>query len=194
MIEVYSEKINAIWFGVACAQQKIFATAFGGTQQKVLANLIESLPFDMPFQVFLEPSDFAHTVLSSLSQIYEGKDPQANFSLITEHLPAFTRRVLEATMQIPIGYVASYGAIAKAVGGGARAVGNVMANNPFAPIVPCHRVVKSDFGLGGYGGGLNVKVQLLSREKHGFGSSKEVEIEGKSVVVFPVEYVLRLNL
>jgi len=39
-----------------------------------------------------------------------------------------------------------------------------MANNCFAPLVPCHRVVKSDFTLGGYGGGLKVKIALLKKE------------------------------
>jgi alkylated DNA nucleotide flippase Atl1 len=66
-----------------------------------------------------------------------------------------------------------------------------MASNPFAPIVPCHRVVKSDFTLGGYGGGLKVKVELLSREKRGFSRSKEVQVSGGSLTVFPAEYALK---
>jgi alkylated DNA nucleotide flippase Atl1 len=65
-----------------------------------------------------------------------------------------------------------------------------MASNPFAPIVPCHRVVKTDLKLGGYGGGLRVKVELLSREKRGFSHSKQVQVDGGSLKVFPAEYVL----
>ena len=106
-------------------------------------------------------------------------------------LPVYTQKTLKATAKIPLGYVASYGSIAKAVGGGPRAVGNVMASNPFAPIVPCHRVVKSDFTLGGYGGGLKVKLELLSGEKRGFSTSKEIEVNGSRLQVFPVEYSLR---
>jgi O-6-methylguanine DNA methyltransferase len=106
-------------------------------------------------------------------------------------LPAYTKKVLKATSVIPLGYVTSYGSIAKAVGGGPRAVGNVMASNPFAPIVPCHRVVKSDFTLGGYGGGLKAKIELLGREKRGFSSSREIEVDGGQLQVFPVEHVLR---
>ena len=105
-------------------------------------------------------------------------------------LPVYTQKTLKATAKIPLGYLASYGSIAKAVGGGPRAVGNVMASNPFAPIIPCHRVVKSDFTLGGYGGGLKVKLELLSREKRGFSSSKEVKVNGHMLQVFPVEYSL----
>ena len=99
--------------------------------------------------------------------------------------------MLKTTAEIPLGYVTSYGSIAKAAGGGPRAVGNIMAANPFAPIVPCHRVVKSDFTLGGYGGGLKVKLELLGREKRGFSTSKELEVNGRQLQVFPVEYVLR---
>jgi len=87
--------------------------------------------------------------------------------------------------------VTSYGSISKAVGGGPRVVGNIMAANPFAPIVPCHRVVKSNFTLGGYGGGLKVKVALLGREKRGFSNSKEVNVNGRLLQVYPVECVLR---
>ena len=55
--------------------------------------------------------------------------------------------------------------IAHTVGGAARAVGMAMSRNPFAPIVPCHRVLRSDGSLGGYRWGLDRKAELLRREK-----------------------------
>ena len=110
-------------------------------------------------------------------------------------MPAYTKKVLKATSAIPLGYVTSYGAIAKAVGGGPRAVGNIMASNPFAPIVPCHRVVKSDFTLGGYGVGLKVKVAIVEKERNeGFLISKEIEVNGGQLTVFPVEMFLEILL
>ncbi len=98
--------------------------------------------------------------------IYEGKPADNKFSLNMDRLPLFTRKVLLLTFKIPRGYVATYGGIAEALGdkSAARAVGNVEAANPFSPIVPCHRVVASNLGLGGYGGGLDVKRALLKRE------------------------------
>ena len=99
--------------------------------------------------------------------------------------------MLEAASLIPVGYAASYSSIAKAAGGSPRAVGRVMASNPFVPIVPCHRVVSSDFTLGGYGGGLNVKLEFLVREKRGYTSPREIPLGGKKLQVFPVEFVLR---
>ena len=159
-------------------------------QKTVLNNILRNLPFNIPFQVFHEPTTYAKTALSTLKSIYEGHEVKATLPLATSHLPAYTKKVLEITLAIPLGYVTSYGSIAKAVGGGPRAVGNIMASNPFAPIVPCHRVVKADFKLGGYGFGLKVKAQLLIREKRGFSDPKEINVNGALLTVFPVENVL----
>jgi hypothetical protein len=66
-----------------------------------------------------------------------------------------------------------------------------MAANPFAPIVPCHRVVRSDFTLGGYGGGIDVKLAILKREKRGHRVEQKISVGGKQMSVFPVEFVLK---
>jgi methylated-DNA-[protein]-cysteine S-methyltransferase len=190
MIGVYTKNIGNVWFGVACDEQRVFGTSFAVSEQEALRCLLSGIPFNVPFQVFQEPSVFAEDVLAAVKSVYNGKDATHGFSLATEHLPAYTRRVLEAASLIPVGYVASYGSIAKAAGGSPRAVGNVMARNPFAPIVPCHRVVSSDFTLGGYGGGLDVKLDFLVREKRGYTSSKEIPVGGRKLQVFPVEFVL----
>jgi len=78
----------------------------------------------------------------------------------------FQRRVLQAEHAIPRGGVSTYKLIALHLGvpGGARAVGHALANNPFPLIVPCHRAIRSDHGLGGYQGGVDMKRSLLSQE------------------------------
>jgi methylated-DNA-[protein]-cysteine S-methyltransferase len=78
----------------------------------------------------------------------------------------FARRVLRKSGEIPRGRVMTYGGLAANVGvrGGARAVGNVLAENPFPLVIPCHRVVRSDGSLGGFGGGLSMKRALLEME------------------------------
>lgn len=79
----------------------------------------------------------------------------------------FYRRVLEElAVQVPYGSVVSYQFLADRVGepGAAQAVGRAMASNPLPIVVPCHRVIESDGGLGGFGGGLETKRSLLALE------------------------------
>lgn len=80
----------------------------------------------------------------------------------------FEREVYRIVAAIPPGRTMTYGAVAAAAGrpGAARAVGAAMARNPFAPLIPCHRVVGSDGRLRGYGGGLDMKASLLEEEAH----------------------------
>jgi O-6-methylguanine DNA methyltransferase len=190
MIEVYIRNLNGTWFGVALQNQRIAAVSFAEDQKTAQNNVLGNLPADAHFQIQAEPSEFAKTVFGNIKLIYDGEKPAAELQLATTHLTAYREKVLKTTMAIPIGYVSTYGAVAEAVGGGPRAVGNIMAGNPYAPIVPCHRVVKSDFGLGGYGGGLRVKVALLRKEKRGFSEPRQVDVDGKGLKVYPVEYVL----
>jgi len=80
---------------------------------------------------------------------------------------AFQISVWKAMEQIPRGKVTSYGAIADYLGTKAvRAVGSAVGKNPYAPEVPCHRVVRQDRKIGNYSGGEGTptKIQLLSEE------------------------------
>lgn len=78
----------------------------------------------------------------------------------------FTRRVLEAAGRIPYGDVATYREVAAGAGNprATRAAGRALGANPVPIVVACHRVVRSDGGLGGYGGGLDRKRFLLGLE------------------------------
>lgn len=72
------------------------------------------------------------------------------------NVTAFQEKIYAVARQIPKGKVASYGDLAKAAGAGsARSVGQAMRKNPFAPEVPCHRVVRSDGSIGGFGGDMS---------------------------------------
>lgn len=79
----------------------------------------------------------------------------------------FERRCWDALRQIPYGETRTYAQIARAVGNpqGYRAVGSANHKNPVPIIIPCHRVVASGGGLGGYGGGLDLKRRLLALEQ-----------------------------
>ena len=77
---------------------------------------------------------------------------------------AFERRVYEATSAIPRGRVSTYGEVARLLGSSPRAVGGALRRNPFAPAVPCHRVVARNGALTGYRWGVDRKRALLERE------------------------------
>jgi methylated-DNA-[protein]-cysteine S-methyltransferase len=85
----------------------------------------------------------------------------------------FRRKVLEVTNRIPYGSTSTYRVVADKAGSprGARAAGNALGSNPIPVIVPCHRVLHSTGGLGGYGGGLENK-ELLLRLEGGWGDDR----------------------
>jgi len=191
MMNLCAKAIDHVWFGTACSEEKVFATTFAFNEKNCLQNLLRNVPFDVPFQHSEKTTFFAERVINLLRDIYDGKEVSFGFSLSMDHLSAYAKRVIEAVFLVPLGYVTSYGLVAKAAGGSPRAVGRVMASNPFPLIVPCHRVVRSDFKLGGYGGGLDVKLEILRRESRDYASKRKVSLDGKKFSVFPVEYVLK---
>ena len=83
-----------------------------------------------------------------------------------DRLTDFQRLVYGAVCRIPRGHTRSYRWVAERIGRprAARAVGQALRRNPFAPIVPCHRVVRSDGALGGYARGSARKRRLLQQE------------------------------
>lgn len=86
----------------------------------------------------------------------------------SKKFPPFYRAVWRACAEIPAGETRTYGWIARRIGnpGAARAVGRALGANPFAPVIPCHRVVRADGGLGGYSGagGTATKRRMLADE------------------------------
>jgi methylated-DNA-[protein]-cysteine S-methyltransferase len=75
------------------------------------------------------------------------------------------QKIYDLLSEIPKGKVTTYKALAKQVKTkGYRAIGQIVGANPNAPKVPCHRVVRSDGGLGGYAFGLKKKIELLAAE------------------------------
>jgi methylated-DNA-[protein]-cysteine S-methyltransferase len=92
-----------------------------------------------------------------------GFDVEIDWSLVGG---PFGRKVLRAASEIPYGGVLSYREVASDAGSprGSRAAGNALGSNPIPIIVPCHRVLHSGGGLGGYGGGLERKRWLLELE------------------------------
>ncbi|MDI9620214.1 MAG: MGMT family protein [Candidatus Nezhaarchaeota archaeon] len=105
-------------------------------------------------------------VVEFLELYLEGKRPSAKFELSREGLSDFMEKVLSIVTLIPYGSVTCYGSIAELIGNrnASRAVGAALARNPWPIIIPCHRVVRCDRGVGGYKGGVELKKHLLRVE------------------------------
>jgi len=81
-------------------------------------------------------------------------------------MTSFQLECYEALKKVPPGKVISYGGLAEMIGrpNAHRAVGSAMNKNPYAPKVPCHRVVKSNGELGGFADDISIKIKRLQKE------------------------------
>ncbi len=118
---------------------------------------------------FVESFDDFSGVAERIAAYFAGERTDFDCELDLSDRTEFHRRVWAKTREIPYGETRSYGWIADEVGcpAGPRAVGQAMATNPVPIIVPCHRVVRADGGLGGFSSGLRWKVRLLEMERNG---------------------------
>lgn len=105
--------------------------------------------------------------IRQLEAYFAGRRRDFELPLDWSLISGFNRQVLrELAAGVPYGTVVGYGDLARRVGqpGAAQAVGMAMGANPLPVVVPCHRVVESDGGIGGFGGGLETKRRLLALE------------------------------
>ncbi len=121
-----------------------------------------------------QPPPFVRAAIARIQRLLEGEhDDLADVPLDWADLPPFHRKVYEVTRAIPPGEVLTYGEVARRVGepGAARAVGQALGHNPFAPVIPCHRVLAAGGRSGGFSaeGGAMTKLRMLEIEKARFG-------------------------
>lgn len=111
---------------------------------------------------------FERRVARELDEYVRGGRMEFTFAIVP-HGTAFDHAVWREVATIPYGSTATYGEIARRIGrpGAARAVGHANGRNPIPLVIPCHRVVAAGGKLGGYGGGLPLKRQLLALEQRG---------------------------
>jgi methylated-DNA-[protein]-cysteine S-methyltransferase len=130
-------------------------------EDKVLEELAEDVsPRVLEMPARLDP------IRRELDEYFEGRRTCFDVPLDWRLTHGFGRRVLRHTAQIPYGRVSTYKTVAGEAGSprAARAAGNALGSNPIPIVVPCHRVLHSGGGLGGYGGGLDRKEFLLELE------------------------------
>ena len=122
------------------------------------------------------PPSFVAAAIARIQALLQGaRDDLADLPLDMEGVPDFHQRVYAVARAIAPGEVLSYGEVARRLGepGAARAVGQALGHNPFAPVVPCHRVLAAGGRPGGFSaeGGALTKLKMLEIERARFGGA-----------------------
>jgi methylated-DNA-[protein]-cysteine S-methyltransferase len=115
----------------------------------------------------LRAPDRLSSAARELDEYFEGRRHTFDLPVDLRLARGFRQRVLRCLPDIAYGRTASYAAVAASAGSpnAMRAVGTACATNPVPLVIPCHRVVRSDGGLGGYAGGPEIKARLLELER-----------------------------
>ena len=144
-----------------------FQTADGALQEAGFVDVWRRETLDGDADDTPKLSRAAREIRAALQGYFEGELSALDGIPLELRGTPFQRAVWQAIREIPAGRTASYRDIARAVGrpAAARAVGTATGLNPAGIAVPCHRVVRSDGSLGGYGGGLDRKQWFLDHER-----------------------------
>ena len=193
MVDLHAREFGGKWFGLANLGPAIAATAVEPTRAKAVDSLRRSLPSRAESRVVdADRSEFVETTIAMLVELEAGHEEKKEFSLAPDCITEPFARILRVASAIPLGYVTTYGNVARVAAAEARDVGGAMARNPLYPVVPCHRVVGAGFALVGYAGSraaaaLRAKLDRLSREARGFRDERDVPVDGGRLHVYPVE-------
>jgi O-6-methylguanine DNA methyltransferase len=161
-----------------------FGTMYAASTERGLSRVSWSQPGVRAFEEQLEQRfpgvpvihdrDALEPVERQIVEYFEGERTGFDLDVDLRSVSDFDRRVLDVTARIPYGEVLPYAEVARRIGRprASRAVGGALGRNPVAIVVPCHRVIRTDGSLGGYGGGVQYKKRLLGIEGQGalFGS------------------------
>jgi methylated-DNA-[protein]-cysteine S-methyltransferase len=158
----YIGELQAPWgeLGVALTERGVTRIEFGASLDR-MAELVA--------RDGLIPEPAAHALAPlerELNEYFEGRRKRFEIETDLRTNNSFLRAVLGKTSEIPAGSYSTYAGVAAGIGHpkAYRAVGNALGSNPIPIIIPCHRVLASGGGIGGYGGGLSVKRYLLELE------------------------------
>ncbi len=163
MVEVYYASCTSPIGTIRVASDKVGVclVSFGGTEEKFLKELSAA-----GFRHARVDQEFNRGVLQEIEAFFAGKLARFSSPLHLQGGP-FDIKVWQALQRIPLGETRSYEEIACAIGNprACRAVGGANGRNHLPLLIPCHRVIRKDGSLGGFGGGTKIKQWLLHFEQ-----------------------------
>jgi methylated-DNA-[protein]-cysteine S-methyltransferase len=179
------------YFGLAGTESALRRTCLPEPKRgKIEAQLLKDVPGAQFNEAFFQP------LQEQIVAYYEGSrvnfGPEIPVSL--DGLRPFAASVLTKCRQLQFGQTISYSGLARKSGrpGACRAAGSALARNPLPLIIPCHRVLRTDGGLGGFSapGGTAVKKKMLELEgqKSGRGQSSHLSIDGESLCCYSLKH------
>ena len=124
---------------------------------------VKTAPESMP----IPDHPLAIDIVERMGLYFKGVPVHPPWAVLTlDGLTPLQRAVLKATADIPFGELRSYAQIATAIGRprACRFVGTALSKNPFPILIPCHRVIRGDGSIGGFGSGVSLKRKLLAME------------------------------
>ncbi|MCK5669944.1 methylated-DNA--[protein]-cysteine S-methyltransferase, partial [Candidatus Bathyarchaeota archaeon] len=129
------------------------------------SHLVDALKEEYPYASITRDDEALRDAVEPLASYFEGEDYNPRLPLDI-HRTAFQWKVLKAIQEIPPGETKTYSELAESIGNprAVRVVASACARNPVGLLVPCHRVLRKDGGLGGYRWGLPLKERLLEHE------------------------------
>jgi methylated-DNA-[protein]-cysteine S-methyltransferase len=163
-VKVYYTIINSP-LGKLYASKTSRGISFLSLSRKEWEKYFKDLKEDKKIELYRNDVTF-YPLKKALRRYFSGSKVNFAFPLDLFGVTDFQRRVWNAMRKIPYGETRSYKWLAQKVGDSrkARAVGQACGSNPLPILIPCHRVIREDGGLGGFSAGLHIKRKLLKLE------------------------------
>ena len=155
------------WMGVAATSGGLLAVLLPkATKTKAEDELRNKIGKNFYSFLLIENKKILNKWIKKLSNYFNGKKIEFDNTLDLSLYTSFQRKVYSVARRIPYGKTVSYGWVAKKVASprASRAVGQALNKNLLPIVIPCHRVIKSDNGLGGFASGNRWKARLLTME------------------------------
>jgi len=168
------DDISIVWSKIQsgiCVQRIFLSDSKSSSENKVQATFQKIESGSTPL---------IEELIEKILMFLDGTEVDFDLNIVDfERCYATQKRVILAEYEIPRGWISTYKRIADhlEIPNGARVVGNALARNPFPIIIPCHRAIKTDGGLGGYQGGLKMKRALLEMEGVKFSDKGKVILD-----------------